>query len=135
MKTITLEEAVRHWSERRTVQVQSFDGNWSNVVPFGRDTSEGGYSADVFNTPGSIFRLHPTKKLIPFTFDTVPKFALWRADSGSAVIAAGWDDRGMLTFTAKEGWHVESWQELLTNWGLSLDHGKTWGPAGLEVEE
>ena len=135
MKTITLEEAVRHWAERRTVQASANGKAWSNVAPFGRCPSESEMGIYVFTNPDYLFRLHPTRKIVPFTFDTVPKFALLRAESGSAIISTAWDQHGMMLFTGKSGWHIEPYEIVLRDWQISLDNGKTWGPAGLEVEE
>ena len=81
------------------------------------------------------WRPAPEKKHVPFTLDTVPKGAIWRAriSPASICVITGYGPNGV-TFGPPAAPSEHSY-EALSCWSLySLDGGLTWHPASQEVE-
>ena len=85
-----------------------------------------------FSQPGFLWRPAPTKRRIPFTRDTVPKWALWRVAVGVGpfftVNVYGAD--GLILHSD----HTVTWKNLAESFEYSMDSGTTWHPGSMEVE-
>lgn len=83
------------------------------------------------NPPGHYLpKPAPTKKLVPWTFDTAPKGHLILRDKTEVkriYVASFFDENGITA-----GYHRE-WSVLLSAFEHSTDNGVTWLPCGTEV--
>lgn len=84
-----------------------------------------------FNNPEFIWRPAPTKRRIPFTQATVPKWALWRFKDSNRWFAPIEYCANGITYN---GTQYAEYEDHLMKCEYSTDGGATWHPGSLEVE-
>ena len=122
--------AVNAWTKGGEIQ---FRRNGS--VEWGKFQEPESDCIPAFGNEELYWRPAPEKKRVPFTLDTVPKGAIWRAriSPASICVITGYGPKGV-TFGPPAAPSEHSY-EALSSWSsYSLDGGLTWHPASREVE-
>jgi hypothetical protein len=117
--------AVEAWHKGEPIQSRLNDNPWA----LWRQASEA--DCPVFQSASAHWRPAFVKRRIPFTLQTVPKWALWRVAGTSHPFFT-------VNVYGMDGVIFESrtilWSEIADSFECSLDNGATWSPGSQEVE-